>query len=84
MFITSEARVLVELQAASMRAVKTTYREMANEIGITERHFLALTKSLEKNGFVIVEREGRSNYYVVPESSCPLVRLIKSIQELVP
>lgn len=65
-----------------------TLREVASEVGITERAVQKIVADLVKGGFVKVKKEGRNNHYTVVgrkklkhqiEKNCKLEDLIKLI-----
>lgn len=47
---------------------KITARELAVEIGITERFVLKIIQDLCAGGYISVDKEGRNNCYSVKES----------------
>ena len=42
-----------------------TLKEVANEVGITERATQKIIADLEKDGFIKIKKEGRNNHYTV-------------------
>lgn len=82
MFITSEARVLVALHAASNQAQKQSLLAVAREVELTERHVMSLVRKLISNGYVTVERQGRNNVYSFPGKTLNLIKLIRAVEEV--
>lgn len=82
MFITSEARVLVALHAASNQVQKQSLLSIAQEIELTERHVGALVRKLIAAGYVAVERQGRNNVYSFPGQTTELIKLLEKIEEV--
>lgn len=60
-FLTNHSHVLIRLSENP----KTTLREVAQDVGITERAVLRIVQELEDQGFVERERVGRQNEYRV-------------------
>jgi DNA-binding MarR family transcriptional regulator len=60
-FLTNHAHVIVRISAEPMIRI----RDLAEEIGITERGVLRIVGELEAAGYLSHEREGRRNVYVV-------------------
>ena len=60
-FLTSHGRVLVYLA----NHPKTTTREIALKAGITERSVQNVIYDLEKEGYIVRHREGRTNRYML-------------------
>lgn len=48
---------------------EATMREMADELGITERRIARIVKDLSEAGMITVERTGRRNIYTVNEEA---------------
>ncbi|HEX6385452.1 MAG TPA: winged helix-turn-helix transcriptional regulator [Anaerolineae bacterium] len=68
-FITNHGAVL----ALVGQRGRITAREIAAELGITERSVLRIIKDLEEAGYIRKRREGRSNRYEVNRNA-PLRR----------
>jgi len=63
-FLTNHAHVLICL-AGNPRVL---VRELARQVGITERAVMTIISDLEEAGVVVRERDGRANHYhVKPE-----------------
>ena len=60
-FITNHGAVLALIGQYG----QITAREIANELGITERSVLRIIKDLETEGYIQIERQGRVNRYEV-------------------
>jgi len=60
-FLTNHGRVLVYLA----KQPQTTTREIAQEVGVTERAIQKVIFDLEADGYIIRHREGRSNRYTL-------------------
>jgi predicted ArsR family transcriptional regulator len=60
-FLTNHAQVLL----AIVRNPDQTAREIAHEVGITERAVQRLIRDLAQHGYITHERQGRNNHYVV-------------------
>jgi DNA-binding Lrp family transcriptional regulator len=60
-FLTNHARVLVEIA----RNPRTRLRDIASEIGITERSAQTIVNDLEEAGYITRTRVGRRNRYIV-------------------
>jgi predicted ArsR family transcriptional regulator len=60
-FITNHGAVL----ALIGKHGQITAREIAAELGITERSVMRIIKDLETEGYIQIEREGRANRYKV-------------------
>lgn len=60
-FLTNHAHVLVLLS----RHPAIVLREVALQVGITERAVQRIIQELEQGGFIIREKVGRQNYYQV-------------------
>lgn len=60
-FITNHGAVLISICRHEM----ITTREIANELGITERSVIRLIKDLETEGYIRKHREGRVNHYQI-------------------
>lgn len=58
-FITNHAAVLIAINHHEM----ITTRELAIELGITERSVIRLINDLEIGGYIAKHRVGRSNHY---------------------
>ena len=58
-FITNHAAVLISIHQHKM----ITTRDLAIELGITERSVIRIIKDLETDGYIIKERKGRTNQY---------------------
>lgn len=58
-FLTNHAHVMVVLHANP----QTVLRDVANEVGITERAVQKIIQDLEEAGFIERERVGRQNHY---------------------
>ncbi len=64
-FLTNHAHVLFCLSQNSDQ----TLREVARQVGITERAVQRIVTDLESGGVIYREREGRRNRYVIDKSS---------------
>lgn len=60
-FITNHGAILVSISHHSM----ITTRELASDLGITERSVFRIIKDLESNGYIRKERIGRKNHYQI-------------------
>jgi hypothetical protein len=60
-FLTNHAHVLLCLA----RTPGARMRDVAEEVGITERAVQRIVGDLEESGYLTREREGRRNHYVV-------------------
>lgn len=60
-FITNHGAVLISISRHGM----ITTREIASELGITERSVIRIIKDLETDGYISKQRVGRSNQYQV-------------------
>ena len=60
-FLTNHSHVLICLT----RNPDLRLRELADEVGITERAVVGIVSDLEKAGFVVKHREGRRNRYEI-------------------
>ena len=60
-FLTNHAHVLLHIAGNS----DTRMRDIALEVGITERAVLRIVAELEAGGYVARERDGRRNHYHV-------------------
>jgi predicted transcriptional regulator len=60
-FLTNHAQVLL----CVARNPDLTTREIAQEVGITERAVQRLIRDLAESGYISHERQGRQNHYVV-------------------
>ena len=58
-FFTNHAHVMIVLADQPDMVL----REVALKVGITERAVQKIVADLEKTGFIIKEKKGRSNYY---------------------
>lgn len=63
-FFSSHGVVLIEVA----RAPHATVREIAERAGLTERQAHRVLADLVEEGYVVRERVGRRNHYVVDES----------------
>lgn len=61
-FLTNHAHVLI----AIARSPESTLREVAVEIGITERSTQKIVADLDVAGYLTRERHGRRNRYTIP------------------
>lgn len=68
-FITNHGAVL----ALVGQHGRITAREIAAELGITERSVMRIIRDLDDDGYIDVEREGRTNRYRV-NNDAPLRR----------
>jgi DNA-binding MarR family transcriptional regulator len=62
-FLTNHGRALL----CVAREPDVRLRDIAMELGITERHAFAIVADLTEAGYVVKEREGRRNRYQVQE-----------------
>jgi DNA-binding MarR family transcriptional regulator len=60
-FLTNHSHVLVCL----LRNPEMTMREVAGQVGITERATQKIVAELERSGVILVEKVGRKNRYTV-------------------
>jgi DNA-binding Lrp family transcriptional regulator len=60
-FLTNHALVLIHVS----NNPRTTLREIAQAVGITERAALSILRAMEEDGIVSRQREGRRNRYWV-------------------
>ncbi len=60
-FLTNHSQVLLCIA----RNRRSTAREIAAKVGITERAVQRLLRDLEETGYISHIREGRHNYYVI-------------------
>ena len=60
-FLTNHGRVLIYLA----KQPRTTTREIAQEVGVTERAIQKVIFDLEADGYIVRRREGRSNRYTL-------------------
>lgn len=60
-FLSNHGHVLVQLA----RSPDTTMRDVAREVGITERAVQLIVRDLAAEGYIAVERVGRRNRYEV-------------------
>lgn len=60
-FLTNHARVLIRIAAAP----ESRMRDLAEQVGITERAVQRIVAELEESGYLFVTRVGRQNRYVV-------------------
>ena len=65
LFLTNHAHVLVCIA----RAPGMRIREIADEVGITERAVQLILRDLERDDYVSVRRVGRRNFYEVKLSA---------------
>ncbi len=84
-FLTNHAHVIICL----LREPDILVRELALEVGITERAILRILSELEQGGVVTKTRKGRRNHYSVNldaplrhpvESHCSLRELVRHIK----
>lgn len=84
-FLTNSTHVLVCLSKDSTKRV----RDLALEIGITERAVLRILSELERDGVLEKQREGRRNTYTINfdfplrhhlEAHCCLRQLLDSLK----
>jgi DNA-binding MarR family transcriptional regulator len=64
LFLTNHAHVLICIS----REPGIRMREIAAEIGITERAVQLIVRDLERDGYLSVQRVGRRNSYVLTSS----------------
>jgi len=62
-FLSNHAHVLVTLA----RNPSARLRDVATEVGITERAVQTIVSHLEEVGILVKEREGRRNHYLINE-----------------
>ncbi len=62
-FLTNHGRALLCIA----RDPEIRLRDIATELGITERHSFAIVADLTEAGYVVKKREGRRNRYQVQE-----------------
>jgi predicted transcriptional regulator len=60
-FITNHGAVLISIS----RHERITTREIADELGITERSVIRIIKDLENDGYIRKHRVGRLNQYKI-------------------
>lgn len=60
-FLTNHALVLIHV----IDHPRSTLREIANAVGITERAALSILRALEEEGMISRRKEGRRNRYTV-------------------
>lgn len=60
-FLTNHAAVYLTLA----RDPEILVRDVAEQVGITERSVLAIIKDLAADGYIEVERRGRRNHYTI-------------------
>lgn len=60
-FITNHGAVLISISHHNM----ITTRELAKDLGITERSVFRIIKDLETYGYIHKERVGRKNHYQI-------------------
>jgi len=60
-FLTNHSHVLLCLAADPQRPL----RDVAQEVGITERSVQRIVSELEEGGYLVRRREGRCNRYVI-------------------
>ena len=60
-FITNHGAVLISISDNE----KITTRELANNLGLTERSVIRIIGDLEFSGYLIKNRMGRSNRYLI-------------------
>jgi predicted transcriptional regulator len=60
-FLSNHGHILIHLHNSPDSLV----REIAQEVGITERSALSILSDLEEGGYISVERVGRRNHYRV-------------------
>jgi DNA-binding Lrp family transcriptional regulator len=60
-FLTNHALVLIHV----IDHPRSTLREIANAVGITERAALSIVRALEEEGMISRRKEGRRNRYTV-------------------
>jgi predicted transcriptional regulator len=84
-FLTNHTHVLVSLSKDNTKRV----RDLALEIGITERAVLRILSELERDGVIEKQRDGRRNHYTINDSfllrhpleaHCCLRQLLKSLK----
>ncbi len=63
-FLTNHAHVLAVLHADPDKVL----REVALEVGITERAVQRIIHDLEEDGFIEIERVGRNNHYQIKKN----------------
>lgn len=64
-FITNHGAVFLLIS----RAQRITAREVAAQIGITERSVMRIIRDLEQGGYIERHREGRCNVYTINEDA---------------
>jgi predicted transcriptional regulator len=62
-FLSNHAHVLVTLA----RDPSARLRDVAREVGITERAVQTIVSHLEEAGILVKEKEGRRNHYLINE-----------------
>lgn len=84
-FLTNHTHAIVTL----LREPDIRVRELAVEVGITERAIIRILSELEQGGVITKTREGRRNHYEVNlesplrhplEAHCSLRELVKNLQ----
>lgn len=84
-YLTNHAHTIITL----LREPDIRVRELALEVGITERAVLRILGELESDGVVVKTREGRRNHYDVNldtplrhplEAHCTLRDLVRGLQ----
>jgi DNA-binding IscR family transcriptional regulator len=60
-FLSNHGHVIIQLA----KEPELLISELANRVGITERHAAAIVQDLREAGFVTVKKAGRRNNYVV-------------------
>lgn len=60
-FLSNHGHILIHLH----KYPDSLVREIAEEVGITERSALSILSDLEEGGYITVERVGRRNHYRV-------------------
>jgi DNA-binding MarR family transcriptional regulator len=64
-FITNHGAVFLRIS----RSGRVTAREIAADIGITERSVMRIIRDLEQAGYIERERQGRRNIYHINEDA---------------
>jgi len=84
-FLTNHAHVLVCLRADPTARL----REVAGQVGITERAVQKIVSDLEEAGIITRRREGRRNHYAIHgevklrhpvEASCTVGELLRALE----
>lgn len=60
-FLTIHGQVLIYLTKNS----RATTREVAEQVGVTERAIQKVVSELEAEGYIVRQREGRRNHYTI-------------------